>query len=116
MAGNMYDAAYELERSIRQSDEYARLKQFYQQVNEDQEAKAMFENFRDLQLKLQQKQMAGEEISQEEWEKAQQTVAQAQANLKIAQLMEAEQRMSVALADINQVLMKPIEELYGTDK
>lgn len=114
MAVNMYDAAYELEKAIRQSDEYTRLKTMYQEVNADDSARTMFEKFRDIQLQLQQKQMMGEEITQEEVEQAQQTVALVQQHPKISQLMEAEQRMSMVIADLNQIIMKPLEELYGT--
>ncbi|WP_147533103.1 YlbF family regulator [Bacillus marasmi] len=116
MAVNMYDAAYELEKAIRQSDEYARLQTMYQAVNADEEARKMFEGFRELQLNLQQKQMMGEEISQEEMEQAQQTVALVQQNLKIAQLMEAEQVMGRVISELNQVIMKPLEELYSVNQ
>ncbi len=71
MAVNFYDAAYDLEKAIRESEEYTRLKGLYDEVNADESAKRMFENFRDVQLKLQQKQMSGEEITQEEVEQAQ---------------------------------------------
>jgi cell fate (sporulation/competence/biofilm development) regulator YlbF (YheA/YmcA/DUF963 family) len=114
MAINLHDAAYELEKAVRQSEEYTRLKTMYQEVNADESSKKMFESFRDIQMRLQQKQMMGEEITQEEVEQAQQTVALVQQNPKIAQLMEAEQRMSMVIADMNQIIMKPLEELYGT--
>ena len=41
----------------------------------------MFDNFRNVQLQLQQKQMSGEEITQEEVEQAQKTVALVQQKL-----------------------------------
>lgn len=112
MAVNLYDAAYELEKAIRQSDEYARLKKMYQEVYADETARKMFESFRDIQLNLQQKQMMGQEISQQEVEQAQKTVEIVQQNPKIVQLMDAEQRMSMVIADLNKVIMKPLEELY----
>lgn len=114
MAVNLYDAAYDLEKAIRQSDEYTRLTKMYDAVYADETARKMFEDFRDLQLKLQQKQMTGQEITQQEVDQAQQTVGIVQQNLKIAQLMEAEQQMSRVIADLNQLIMKPLEELYST--
>ncbi|MCY8157964.1 YlbF family regulator, partial [Bacillus licheniformis] len=68
----------------------------------------------DIQLNLQQKQMNGEDITQEEVEQAQKSVALVQQHEKISQLMEAEQRMSMLIADLNKIIMKPLEELYGT--
>ncbi len=71
MAVNFYDVAYDLENALRGSEEFTRLKNLYDEVNADESAKRMFENFRDVQLRLQQKQMAGEEITEDEVQQAQ---------------------------------------------
>lgn len=113
MTVNLHDSAYDLEQALRQSEEYSRLKNLYDEVNGDPSAKKMFDNFRDIQLNLQQKQMNGEDITQEEVEQAQKSVALVQQHDKISQLMEAEQRMSMLIADLNKIIMKPLEELYG---
>ncbi|MDQ0153729.1 YlbF family regulator [Robertmurraya andreesenii] len=113
MAVNLHDAAYELERSIRNSNEYHQLKQMYDAVNRDESARRMFENFRNIQMQLQQKQMMGEDITQEEVEHAQKTVALVQQHDMIGRLMEAEQRMSMIINELNMIIMKPLEELYG---
>ncbi|MCY9423653.1 YlbF family regulator, partial [Bacillus paralicheniformis] len=60
-----------------------------------------------------QKRMNGEDITQEEVEQAQKSVALVQQHDKISQLMEAEQRMSMLIAELNKIIMKPLEELYG---
>lgn len=114
MAVNLYDAAYELEKVLRQSDEYKQLTQAYAEVNADPATKGMFDNFRQIQMNLQQKQMMGQEITQQEVEQAQKTVALVQQNPKISNLMQAEQRMSMMIGELNKVIMKPLEELYGT--
>lgn len=114
MAVNIYDSAYEMEKAIRSSNEYVNLKRLYDEVNADPSARTMFDSFRNIQMQLQQKQMMGEEISQEEVEQAQKTVALVQQHEKISQLMQAEQQMSVVITEINKVIMKPLEELYGT--
>ena len=113
MAVNLYDAANELERAIRQSNEYNQLKQVYDEVNADESARRMFENFRQIQMNLQQKQMAGQPISQEEIDQAQKTVALVQQHPAISRLMEAEQRMGMIIGELNRLIMKPLEELYG---
>lgn len=113
MAVNLYDSAYGLESAIRQSDEYRELKQAYNEVNADPAAKQMFDQFRQIQMNLQQKQMMGQDISEQEIQQAQSTVGLAQQNPKIAHLMQAEQRMSMIIGELNQVIMKPLEELYG---
>ncbi|MCM3586045.1 YlbF family regulator [Mesobacillus maritimus] len=113
MAVNIYDSAYEMEKAIRSSQEYTNLKKLYDEVNNDPSAKTMFDNFRNIQMQLQQKQMMGEDITQEEVEQAQKTVALVQQHDKISQLMQAEQQMSVVITEINKIIMKPLEALYG---
>ena len=62
MSVNLHDSAYELQKTIRNSDEYITLKNQYDVVNADESAKQMFEKFRNMQMQLQQKQMMGQEI------------------------------------------------------
>ncbi|RHW43116.1 YlbF family regulator [Neobacillus notoginsengisoli] len=116
MAVNLYDAAYELEKAIRQSAEYNNLKRIYDEVNADESARRMFDNFRQIQMNLQQKQMTGQEIGQDELVQAQQSVALVQQHPAISRLMEAEQRMGMIIGELNQLIMKPLEELYGVPK
>jgi cell fate (sporulation/competence/biofilm development) regulator YlbF (YheA/YmcA/DUF963 family) len=113
VAVNLYDSAYALETAIRQSDEYLQLQQAYKEVNAEPTAKQMFDRFRKIQMDLQQKQMMGQDISEQEIQQAQSTVGLVQQNEKIARLMQAEQRMSMVIGEINKVIMKPLEDLYG---
>lgn len=113
MAVNVHDVAYHLEKALRESDDFKNLQKLYDEVEADESARRMFENFRDIQLTLQQKQMNGEEITQEEVEQAQKSVQLVQQHEKIGKLMEAEQRMSMLIQELNKIIMKPLEELYG---
>jgi cell fate (sporulation/competence/biofilm development) regulator YlbF (YheA/YmcA/DUF963 family) len=113
MANNVYDVAYNLETAVKESDEFKNLQSLYREVFADETTKRMFENFRNIQLELQQKQMSGQEITQEEVEQAQKTVAVVQQNEAIAKLMEAEQQMSMMVSELNKIIMKPLEELYS---
>jgi cell fate (sporulation/competence/biofilm development) regulator YlbF (YheA/YmcA/DUF963 family) len=115
LSNNVYDVAYGLEKAVRESDDFKNLQNLYKEVFADESTKRMFENFRNIQLELQQKQMTGQEITQEEVEQAQQTVALVQQNESIAKLMEAEQRMSMMVSELNKIIMKPLEELYSAE-
>ena len=99
---------------MRDSQEFQTLKEAYEKVMGDPSAKQMFDNFRETQLNLQQKQMQGEDISEEEVEKARQVVELVQQNEDINKLMEEEQRLNTVISDISQIITKPLEELYGT--
>lgn len=113
MSANFYDAAYELEKAIRDSDEYKQLRHMYNVVNAEESSKKMFDHFRQVQMNIQQKQMMGQDITQEEVDQAQNTVTLVQQDANISGLMQAEQRMSMIINELNQVIMKPLEELYG---
>lgn len=110
---NLYENARGLEKALRQSDEYVNLKKLFYAVNNDESARNLFENFRNIQMRLQEKQMMGQNISEEEVIQAQKAAALVQQNGKIAQLMDAEQRMSTVINELNKIIMKPLDELYG---
>ncbi|WP_257349462.1 YlbF family regulator [Pseudalkalibacillus decolorationis] len=114
MSKNVHDAAYDLEKALGESDDFQELKSLYAQVNADESVKSMFDNFRNMQVELQQKQMQGEQISEDEAQKAQQLFELVQQNDVISKLMSAEQRVSMLIQDINKIVTKPLEELYGT--
>ncbi len=113
MSNNLYDVAYDLEKALRESEDFKTLKKLYDEVNADESASKMFENFRNIQLNLQQKQMTGEEITEEEINQAQKSVQLVQQHEKISQLMAAEQRLSMVVTELNKIIMKPLEEMYG---
>lgn len=110
---NPYDKAHELGRVLKESEEFMQLEELYGKVNADPQAKQMLENFRSIQIELQQKQMQGIELSQEEIQKAQSVFELVQQQEAISKLMEAEQRMSQLIGDINRIIAEPLEELYG---
>lgn len=113
MPVNLYDYANEMGKAIRESGEFTGLKRLFDEVNNDPTARETFENFRNLQMQLQQKQMMGQEISEQEVGQAQQMVAHVQQHPKISKLMQAEQHLSKVIDELNQIIMKPLEELYG---
>lgn len=113
---NIYDNAYSLEKAIRESAEFKNLKAAYEAVMSDPASKEMFESFRDTQLELQEKQMQGLEISEDEVEKARQVVESVQDNAVISKLMEEEQRLNLIIGEISSIITKPLEEVYGFDQ
>jgi cell fate (sporulation/competence/biofilm development) regulator YlbF (YheA/YmcA/DUF963 family) len=113
---NIYDSAYDLEKAIRESDEFDNLKSAFDAVMNDPEAKQMFDHFRNIQMGLQEKQMQGEDISEEEVEQARQVVELVQQHENISKLMEEEQRLNMVINDVSRIITKPLEELYGTDE
>jgi len=113
MSINIYDVAYDLEKAIRESEDFKSLKQMFMEIQNDESAKRMFDHFRQIQLQLHEKQMNGEEILPDEIEQAQKMFTLVQQHNKIAKLIELEQRMNFVIAEVNRIAMKPLEELYG---
>ena len=109
---NVYDQANALESALRQSDEFLQMQDLYKKVNEDETSRKLFDEFRELQMTLQQKQMQGEELLEDDIQKAQSSAQEIENDENIKGLMEAEQKMSQLIQDLNRVIMKPIEELY----
>lgn len=112
---NMYDNAYGLEKAIRESQEFIVLKESFEKVMNDESSRKLFEEFRDKQIEIQEKQMQGQEISEEELEKVKSVVDLVQQNEVISKLMEAEQRLNLVINEINQIITKPLEELYNVN-
>src|SRR5699024_10677266 len=113
---NVYDQANALESALRQSEEFKALESYYKAVNENEESKKLFDEFREVQMELQVKQMQGEEILDADVERAQQTAKAIEADENIKSLMESEQKLSQLIQDLNRVIMKPIEDLYKVNE
>ncbi|BBK27827.1 YlbF/YmcA family competence regulator [Staphylococcus arlettae] len=113
MAVNLYDHANQLEQALRESDEYQAIQNAYENVKANEESKKLFEEFRETQLSFQQKQMQGEEIGEEELQKAQEQAQQIENDSNISELMAAEQKMSQVFQEINQIIVKPLDEIYA---
>ncbi|WP_102027943.1 YlbF family regulator [Salirhabdus sp. Marseille-P4669] len=112
---NLYDLAYDLEKGLRESDEFKGLKEAYDAVMQDEVAKKMFDNFREIQITLQTKQMQGEDITEEEVDQARKTVELVQQHEGITKLMEQEQHLNNVITDISKIITKPLEELYSEE-
>ena len=109
---NIYDDLNKLVLNFRKIDEFKALEEAVEQVRADEEAKNYFTNFRDIQIKLQKKQVAGEEITEEELAYVQKAAQLAQSNPKIITMLEAEMALSNIIEEVNRVLFQPIQGMY----
>ena len=113
VAVNLYDYANQLEQALRDSDEYKAIKDAFAKVKENEESKKLFDEFRETQMSFQQKQMQGEEIPEEDLQKAQEQAQAIEKDENISELMNAEQKMSQVFQEINQIIVKPLDEIYA---
>ncbi|GAB2478823.1 YlbF/YmcA family competence regulator [Alkalibacterium psychrotolerans] len=112
MAVNIYDTANQLEQDLRNTEEFSQLDAAFTAVKEDEVANQVFNEFRQVQQTIQQKQMMGQEISEEEAKQAQDISSKIGENELISKLLEAEKQVGQMIDDINQVVLKPVRELY----
>lgn len=109
---NFLETIQQVEASISQTEEFQQLKGAVEVVRNDDEARTIFTQFRDTQLKLQQMQMQGEELQEEELFYLQKVFQLAEANPKITALFEAEMALSRLIDELNRSLIKPIQSIY----
>ncbi|WP_274308079.1 YlbF family regulator [Solibacillus daqui] len=109
---NIYEDINKLQATFRKTDEFENLQKAVDAVREDEEAKKLFTNFRDVQMKLQDKQNAGEEITEEEYVYLQKVAQLAQQDLKILAMLEAEMALSSVIQEVNRIITQPIQSLY----
>ncbi|MGX7025571.1 YlbF family regulator [Vagococcus hydrophili] len=112
MTVNIYDSANQIEREIREMDEFIALKEAFATMKKEEESFNLFQSFQELQMELQQKQMQGLELSEEDVLKAQEMAAKVQDAAVIQDLMQKEQAFSMIVNDLNRIIMKPVQELY----
>ncbi len=108
------ESAVQLGNAIQNSDEYKDVKRLFAAVQGDSTAKPLFDKFRNMQIQMQEKQMSGQEIGQEEIANAQIIVADVQKNELITQLMQAEETLNNVIMQINEIVLKPLEDLYSS--
>lgn len=109
---NIYEDINKLQATFRKTPEFLKLQEAVEAVRADEEATALFTNFRDVQMKMQKKQVEGEELSEEEYVFLQKTAQLAQQNVKILEMLEAEMALSHILEEVNRIITQPIQGLY----
>lgn len=112
---NIYDIAYDLEKTLREEPAFLELKKAYEAVKTDEEASALFTEFTSMQQEIQAKQMSGEDLTDEYIAQAQDVAGRATTNEWIQKMMTSEQQLSVLIEDINKIIIKPLQEMYAQD-
>ncbi|KKK36389.1 hypothetical protein WQ57_19610 [Mesobacillus campisalis] len=113
MNRELFNIANQLENALRNSSEFIHLLNQYEEVNANPSSKNLFKTFNQMQMNLYQKQMQGQEVTQQEADTLQKLTARIQQDEKITGLMEADFHLNTLVMDINKMILKPVEELYA---
>jgi len=112
MAVNIYDTANMLEQQLRETKEFKELKATYDAMKTDKAAFDLFKDFQEIQMQLSQKQMNGEELTDDEVQKAHDLADKVGNVDAIKALMGKERNLNQLMNDLNQIITKPVQELY----
>ncbi|MBQ9408725.1 MAG: YlbF family regulator [Clostridia bacterium] len=104
MAVNVYDTANLLAQQLKQTEEYTEYKRLKELAYEDSTNKALLDELKRLQFKMQAKAASGEKPDEEEMQKLMRISSLLQLNQDAGAYLLAEFRFQKLLADIYKIL------------
>jgi len=101
---NVYDQAHALARGLKETEEYREFMRLKQIAYEDSTNKALLDEYKRLQFRLQARAASGESIDSEDMQKFQRIASLLQLNQDASGYILAEFRFQKMLADIYKIL------------
>ena len=101
---NPYDQAHELARALKESEEYREFTRLKEVAYDDGTNKALLDEYKRLQFRLQAKVAAGETLPPDDMQRLQQIGALLQFNPDVSAYLMAEFRFQRMLSDIFKIL------------
>ncbi len=101
---NVYDTAHLLARQLKETEEYCEYKRLKDLVYEDSTNKALLDELKRLQFKMQARAASGEKQDDEDMQKLMRVTSLLQLNSDCSQYMLAQFRFHKLIADIYKIL------------
>ena len=101
---NPYDQAHALARALKESEEYREFQRLKETAYDDSTNKALLDEYKKLQFRLQAKAAAGESLPQDDMQRLTQIGALLQFNPDVSAYLMAEFRFQRMLSDIFKIL------------
>ena len=101
---NPYDQAHALARALKESEEYREYERLKEAAYDDGTNKALLDEYKKLQFRLQAKAAAGETMPEEDFQRLQQIGTLLQFNPDASAFLMAEFRFQRMLSDIFKIL------------
>ncbi len=111
---NPYDRVHELVRAIQDADAFRAMKVAKSQIEPDEQAKRMLNDFHMKQLEFERKQLMGEEPTQDEQEGLQKLYDVLQLHAPVREYLMAEYQLGVLMQDIQKILGEALQEIAIT--
>lgn len=112
MVVNIYDTANDMSRQLIETQEYQGLKKALNELKADNEAFESFKKFQKMQASAQQKQMKGQQPSEDEIKAIQTLAKEVSAKEPVQNLMNQERQVDQMLQQLNKTITSPIQDLY----
>lgn len=109
MPVNPYDAAHNLARALRDSQEFQRFRQLRVGVEKDPKVKDMLDDFRRRQFELQAAQAMGKEPDSQTLEAAERLGEILSQHPGVSEYFQAELRLAQLLSDIQKIIAEAVE-------
>lgn len=106
---NIYDTMNQLERELRALPEYQAVVSALSAVKADDASNDLYAKFMAVQMKMQ----AGQAMEEAEQKEAQELFMSLQDNALMAELLNKEQALQTITGDLQDIIFKPLQELYG---
>lgn len=113
MVVNIYDTANDMSRQLVETQEYQALKKALDELKADSEAFDSFKKFQQMQAEAQQKQMKGQQPSEDEIKAIQTLAKEISGKPAVQNLMNQERQIDQMLQQLNKTITSPIQDLYG---
>ncbi|MFW6035353.1 MAG: YlbF family regulator [Halothermotrichaceae bacterium] len=113
---SVYDNAHRLKANLLKSDEYTEYQEIRKKILDDENTKEMLLDYQQMQIKLQTKQMSGQELTDEDKEKLENLRKIIELNNNIKKYLQAEYRMSIMLNDIQKIIFEDLEMGISKDE
>ncbi|MEQ8201487.1 MAG: YlbF family regulator [Syntrophomonadaceae bacterium] len=113
MNDNPYDKTHELVRAIKADERYQRLAAAQRLLNLDPQAKKKLELFRNIQMEINQAEMLGQPVADEQVQQVALEYAKLSRNKVIAEVLDAEAAFIQLFSDIQLIIQKGLESDFA---
>ncbi|MGT2887462.1 YlbF/YmcA family competence regulator [Streptococcus didelphis] len=111
MSQEIYDYANKIERAMRALPEYKTVESSKEAIKNNEEANGLFNEFVEMQEKIQGMMQTGQMPSTEEQEAIESLSKKIEANHLLKAYFDAQQALSVYVSDIERIVFAPLKNL-----
>ncbi|AYM02929.1 YlbF family regulator [Levilactobacillus yiduensis] len=113
MADKMAELGEQVTQALKDSEQFQALQSAFNEMKADTDTYKLFKDFQKIQLDLQQKQMSGQQLTDDEMKHAREVADQVGKIDSIKNLMEAERGVNSMLNQLNKTITQPIQDIYA---